>query len=78
MTLVPCQQYVDAWVLVTEDEIRAAMKLMFERDRLVIEGAAGVAVAAYVKTRERRRGQRAAIVICGGNIAVGEFKRLVF
>jgi threonine dehydratase len=54
------------------------MKLIFERHRLVIEGAAGVAVAAYVKTQARRRGQRVAIVICGGNINIGAFKRLVF
>ena len=33
----------------------------------VIEGAAAVAVAAFVKNAESYRGKRVAVIICGGN-----------
>ena len=81
-----CRKYVDDWVLVEEDEIRAAMKLVFEEHRLVIEGAAGVAVAAFLKTAGSRaagspvalEGRNAVVLICGGNVDVAAFKKLVF
>jgi len=75
-----CRTLVDEWVLVTEDEIKAAMKLVFERHRLVIEGAAGVAVAGLLRTRgalARTPGANAVAIVCGGNIDMGEFRGLV-
>jgi len=73
-----CKQYVDDWVLVGEDEIRDGMKLIFEEHRYVIEGAAGVVVAAFLKLLKRLRHKQVALVICGGNIEIGKFKDLVF
>jgi len=76
-----CQRYVDAWDLVTEDEIQAAMKLIFERHRLVIEGAAGVSVASFLRMIdlfENDEDANVVLVICGGNVAVEEFKQVVF
>lgn len=32
------QQYVDAWILVNEDEIHEGSKLIFEQERSVIDG----------------------------------------
>jgi len=75
-----CRALVDEWVLVTEDEIKAAMKLVFERHRLVIEGAAGVAVAGLLRMREtisRTPGANAVAIVCGGNVDMEEFRRLV-
>jgi len=76
-----CEQYVDEWVLVDEDEIRDAMKLIFERHRLVIEGAAGVSVASFLRMKGRFRTHKTAnvvLVICGGNVDIEKFKQLVF
>lgn len=75
-----CRALVDEWVVVAEEEIRAAMKLIFERHRLVIEGAAGVAVAGLLRMREaiaRTPGANAVVIICGGNVDMGEFRKLV-
>lgn len=75
-----CRAFVDDWVLVTEDEIRDAMRLVFERHRLVIEGSAGVAVAGLLRMRERLSrspGANAVAVVCGGNVDIGLFKGLV-
>jgi threonine dehydratase len=75
-----CRALVDEWVLVTEEEIKAAMKLVFERHRLVIEGAAGVAVAGLLRMREvvaRTPGANAVVIVCGGNVDMAEFRKLV-
>ena len=78
ITLELCAHYVDDWIMVTEDEIRLAMKRVFESHRFVIEGAAGVAVASFLKLGKKLRGRNVAIVICGGNIDIAKFKELVF
>ena len=77
ITFDPCRTLVDDWVLVTEDEIRGAMVRVFDNHRLVIEGAAGVTVAGFLKMAPQLTGKTAALVICGGNIDVTLFKRLI-
>jgi len=69
VTLQLCQQLIDDYALVSEAEIREAMRLIFDEERWVIEGSAGVAVAAYLKGRERYAGQHVAIILCGRNIS---------
>ena len=53
---------------VTESEIRAAMRLVWERMKLVIEPSAAVGVT--VALRERNLGQRVGVVLCGGNVSL--------
>ncbi len=77
ITFEPCRSLVDDWVLVSEDEIRSAMVRVFESHRLVIEGAAAVTVAGFLKRASRLTGKTVALVICGGNIEVGLFKTLM-
>jgi threonine dehydratase len=60
---------VDECVLVSEDEIAEAVRLMVVEHHLVIEGAAGVAVAAFRKVAARYPDKTTAIILCGGNIA---------
>jgi len=77
ITLDPCRHYVDDWVLVDEVEIQESMRIIFEQHRYVIEGAAGVVVAAFLKIREKLKGKKVALIICGGNIDTGKFDGLV-
>lgn len=69
MTFPINQAVVDEFVIVSEEQIGVAMRLFMEREGDAIEGAAGVAVAALIEQREKIRGQRVAVIICGGNIA---------
>jgi threonine dehydratase len=62
--------------MVTEDQILAAMKQVRATRGWTIEGAAGVAVAAYLQEAERYRGKRAVVVICGGNLSAKAVQRL--
>jgi threonine dehydratase len=69
ITLDVCRAVVDSCVLVSEEEILDAMRLVQRGKQWLIEGAAGVAVAAFLKTAERYEGKTVAIVICGGNLS---------
>ena len=68
VTLPVCKQVIDRSVLVTEDEIAAAIKRIRDAKGWIIEGAAGVAVAAFLKEAEHYRGKTVVVVICGGNV----------
>lgn len=71
-----CQRLVDRWLEVDEAAIAAAIVGMLEHQHLVIEGAAAVAVAACLADRGRR-GRRAAIVVCGGNLPAARLRTLL-
>ena len=72
-----CRALVDEYVLVDEAEIAAAIRSTIEAEHLLIEGAAGVAVAAYHKRRASFRGQNVAVVLCGANISLQTLKALL-
>lgn len=77
ITFALCHALVDDWVLVSEEEIAAAMRLVMETQHLLIEGAAGAAVAGYLKDPQHGQGSTAVIVLCGGNIDLGTLKRIL-
>ena len=76
VTFDVCRRAIDRGVLVTEEEILRAMRLMLESEHWVIEGAAGVAAAAFLKEASRWRGKNAVIVICGRNVSAEVLNRL--
>lgn len=55
-------------VQVTDDEVAAAMRLMFETTHNVCEGAGAAALAAAMQERTRNAGRRIAVVATGGNV----------
>jgi threonine dehydratase len=77
VTLSICQAAIDRAVLVSEDEIRAAMRLVLETEHWLIEGAAAVAVAAFRQEMHRWEGKRLAIVICGRNVSPEVLSRVL-
>ncbi len=74
LTFPLCQQVIDESILVDEAEIRAALRLLAETDRWMVEGAAAVALAAFLREHERFRGQHVAILLCGRNISVEKWR----
>eukprot|EP00161_Ancyromonas_sigmoides_P006589 TRINITY_DN175_c0_g4_i1.p1 TRINITY_DN175_c0_g4~~TRINITY_DN175_c0_g4_i1.p1 ORF type:complete len:382 (+),score=191.89 TRINITY_DN175_c0_g4_i1:95-1147(+) len=55
-------------ILVSEQEIADAMKLIMERMKLVVEPSGAVALAGAIKCREQLAGKSVGILICGGNL----------
>jgi threonine dehydratase len=63
------QQFVDEVVLVTDDQIRDAMRLTFRVAKLVVEPAGAAALAALMfPLRQRLEGKAVGLVVCGANI----------
>jgi threonine dehydratase len=54
--------------LVSDDEVRAAMRLAWERLKLVVEPSAATVLAAVLRHRERFAGRRVGLVLSGGNV----------
>ena len=77
ITFELCRELVDEYVTVTEDEIGASLRTFMQAHHMLIEGAAAVAVASYVKTRARFVGQDVVIVICGANISLETLKAVL-
>jgi threonine dehydratase len=77
ITLALCQEYVDDLVLLTEEEIERAIRLLFEEHRLVAEGSAALSVGALCRSPDRFRGRKVVLVVCGRNIGVELFKKIV-
>ncbi|RJX74820.1 threonine/serine dehydratase [Pseudomonas sp. LS-2] len=73
VTFPLCQRVIDHTVLVSEDEIRNAMKAVARSERWIIEGAAGVALAGALKLAADFQGKRIAVVLCGRNILLEKF-----
>ena len=69
VTFELCQALVDEWVEVSEAEIGNAMRHCLMIEHLLVEGSAGVAVAASIRCADGLRGARVAVVLCGANIA---------
>lgn len=63
-----CNTVIDRFILISEDEIKAAIKYLYTNHGLVVEGAAGVAMAAAVKDSFGDRDTTSVVILCGGNI----------
>lgn len=62
------QKTVDETVLVSEQEIAAAMAFALERHHLVVEGGGAVGIAALRAGKLQHLGERVAVVISGANV----------
>jgi threonine dehydratase len=63
------QRYVDDVVLVSEDEIKHAMRMLLSRCKLVAEGAGAAATAALLAGRIPMKGtEKVVAIMSGGNI----------
>jgi threonine dehydratase len=60
-------QSLDDFVLVSDDEIRAAQALMIEATRNLVEAAGAAPLAAALRLREQLSGKRVALILSGGN-----------
>ena len=68
LTFPIIQQLVEDVVLVSDDEIRAAMKFALLRMKMVIEPSGAVAMAAVMHTKLPRNLVRTGIIVSGGNV----------
>ena len=77
ITFPICQNNIDETILVSECEIKNAMISFIENEHLLLEGAAGTAVATLIKLQNELKGKRVGVVICGGNISLDVVKQIL-
>jgi threonine dehydratase len=68
LTFPIIRQRVDRIVTVSDDAVIAAMRLVWERMKLVVEPSAVVGLAALLEKRDEVGGRRIGIVLSGGNV----------
>ncbi|HQU66868.1 MAG TPA: hydroxyectoine utilization dehydratase EutB [Albidovulum sp.] len=71
-----CRQHLDAVVLVTEEDIRDAMQVLYFEDRIIAEGASTVGLAAILSGKVKAAGPTATI-ITGRNPDMATFTRIM-
>lgn len=67
----------DDFVLVSEDEIRAAQATVIEATRNLIEAAGAAPLAAALKLGELLAGKRVALIASGGNVSKEQLVELL-
>jgi threonine dehydratase len=76
ITVPLCRELVDRWITVGEQAIAQAMRGCLQHQHLLVEGAAGVAIASLLADPSLG-GRRACVVVCGGNLPWERLRVLV-
>jgi len=77
ITFPICKDIIDQTILVSEKEIQNGMLKFVENERMLLEGAAGTAVATLIKMKDELKGKKVGVVICGGNISLDVLSKIL-
>ena len=77
ITFELCQKYLDEFILVSEQEIINALKLLIEKHYLLVEGAAALSIAAFLKEKQSFENKTVALIISGKKIAFDTLKQIL-
>jgi threonine dehydratase len=72
-----CRDVVDRYVVVDEEEIAEAMREFIDSHHMLLEGAAGVAIAGFRQIADDYKGKNVVVVVCGGNISRDTLKTVI-
>jgi threonine dehydratase len=72
-----CRALVDEYVTVTEEEIADNLREFMRTRHTMIEGSAAVAIASFMKSRDRFAGKNIVVVLCGANISMETLKNIL-
>ena len=77
LTYELCRSYVDEVVTVSENEIASAILTVLEKQKLVVEGAGAVGVAAAMYGKVNLQGKTVCALLSGGNLDVTMLERII-
>jgi threonine dehydratase len=77
ITFELCRELIDEFVLIDEEQIAAAMRRFIDFEHHLIEGSAGVAVAAMLSEQEQNCGRTVVVLICGGNVSRNTLRQVL-
>lgn len=68
MTFAVIQKYVDEILTAPEETIAAAMRMIWERMKIIIEPSSAVPMAVIMENREKFSGKKIGMILSGGNV----------
>ncbi|MGB5344552.1 MAG: threonine/serine dehydratase [Woeseia sp.] len=77
ITFELCRKLVKQFVLVSEEQIAAAMRDFIDAQHMLLEGAAGVALAGLRKKATELRGKNVVVIICGANVSRETLRKII-
>lgn len=77
LTLGILRDNIDDFILVSEDEIKDAIRLYVEKAHVIAEGAGAAPLAAAYKIRDRLKGKKVVLVLSGGNLTAETLKSVL-
>ncbi len=72
LTFQIIQDKVDEIVTVSEESIVAAMRMIWERMKIIVEPSSAVPLAAILENKVNAKGKRIGIILSGGNVDLGK------
>ena len=76
MTFEMCKEIIDDFSIVSEGEIAKGIQIGVEKHHQLIEGAAGTAIAGFMKQKDKFKDKTVVLVMCGGNISGAVLKSI--
>ena len=66
------QNYVDGIITVTETEIIEAMKMVWDRMKIIVEPSSVITLGALLKSKNKFSGKKVGLILSGGNVDLNQ------
>jgi len=77
MTVQMMKRNLTDFILVSDDEIRQAMRLLLEHTHNVAEGAGAASLAGAIKIRDKLSGKHVVMILSGGNVTLDTLRHVL-
>ncbi len=68
---------LDDFVIVSDEELKAAVLLLLEKSHTLTEGAGAASTAAAIKLKDRLQGKKVALMVSGGNLSIQQLQDIM-
>ena len=72
-----CKKFVDDFILVSESDIKNAIIFSVAKHQVLIEGAAALSIAAFIKDQKRFAGKNVVLIISGKKISLEQLREIL-
>jgi len=72
-----CKKYVDDFALVSEQEIKEAIRLMIEKHFSLVEGAGALSVASFLQQKEIYKRKTVVLILSGSKLSLDQLRRVI-
>jgi len=78
ITFKLCQDTVDDYILVSEDEMARAIRFILDKHSILLEGSAAMPVAAFLKQRDRFKNKNVVLILTSSKIDLETLKKILW